>query len=132
MAGQCFDTWTRRRFGAAGLFALSLVGSAGLGNAEGRKKHKHKKKCRKSRQSCGGHKKCCKGLNCGQNVDGPNQCCKPPRSACSVATDCCGDFVCSAISGLDGNRCCSFFGFGACNDEQDCCAGLLCIAGICS
>jgi hypothetical protein len=134
MEASRFDAWTRRRFGFALGGVASLIGLSVLEDAEAKKKHKHKrkkkKKCKKLLVTCGGKKKCCKGLTCGTPVGTTGTvCCEPLQGPCSDASECCGDQICDEIDGLSGTRCCGVVD-RTCTVDQDCCTGFVCDVGV--
>lgn len=107
-----FDTWTRRRFGlATGGAVASLLGLAGLHDADARKnrkrrrrrkkKNKNKKdKCAKIGQACNinvKNQRCCnESQDCAQVKDlSGNRCCKPINVNCKSSNECCGSRVCA-------------------------------------
>jgi hypothetical protein len=129
MDGSRFDAWTRRQFGYfIGGFA-SLFGLAAIDEVEAKKKHKHKKKkkCKKLLVTCGGKKKCCKGLTCDTRFGTTGTiCCKPLQRPCTDAGECCNAFgLCANVDGLTGERCCTGV-TGSCTVKEDCCGDLIC------
>jgi hypothetical protein len=130
MDASRFDAWTRRRFGLlAGGSIATLAGLSAIADSEAKKKKK-KKKCKKSLKSCGGKKKCCKKLTCGDTLTNDSVCCKPLQGTCTDQPECCGDTICTNVDGLEGERCCVVVD-KPCNEPQDCCTGLTCDSGTC-
>jgi hypothetical protein len=103
-----FDAWTRRRFGlAAGGLAATVLGFAGIEDAQTRKKRK--KRCKKLGASCktGGKRRCCGTLKCDQISFEPStktRCCRKKDQPCADNHDCCADLCCQ-LSGTCGPAC---------------------------
>jgi hypothetical protein len=99
MEDDRFDAWTRRRFGlAAGGFAASVLGLAGIEDAQTKKKRK--KRCRKLGASCksGGKRRCCGKLKCDRIHFDPSpktRCCRKKDQPCGDSDDCCSGLCCS-------------------------------------
>jgi hypothetical protein len=105
-----FDAWTRRRFGlTAGGFAATVLGLAGIEDAQTAKKKKRKKRCKKLGDGCkpGSKRKCCGTLKCDQISFEPSsktRCCRKVDHPCNDSLDCC-DGLCCQPSGLCGAQC---------------------------
>jgi hypothetical protein len=88
-----FDAWTRRRFGlAAGGLAATVLGLAGIEDAQTRKKRK--KRCKRLGASCksGGKRTCCGTLRCDRISFEPSpetRCCRKKDQPCAGNHDCC-------------------------------------------
>jgi hypothetical protein len=108
MEDDRFDAWTRRRFGlAAGGFAASVLGLAGIEDAQTKKKRK--KRCRKLGASCksGGKRRCCGKLKCDRIHFEPSpktRCCRKKDQPCNDHLDCCANLCCST-SGQCSDSC---------------------------
>jgi hypothetical protein len=139
-----FAEWTRfiislrPRRGAIQALAGSLLGGAtatlgrpGLDDAKAKKKRKRKKKkrCTKLLVTCGGKKKCCKGLSCGTPVGTTGTvCCQPPEGICADASECCGVAGTNFGTTCDAGRCCRE-NRQLCERNGDCCTGQVCLQG---
>src|SRR5262245_16828184 len=109
-----FDLWTRRRIGvAAGGFAATLLGMAGIEVAATAKDtHKNRKKRRKRCKKLGrlctpGKRKCCGDLYCRTttlNLVVDTFCCRLEGEPCTEEHHCCGDLCCSP-SGVCSSIC---------------------------
>jgi hypothetical protein len=103
-----FDAWTRRRFGlVAGGLAATILGLAGIEDAQTRKKRK--KRCKKLGASCksGGKRTCCGTLRCDRISFEPSpktHCCRKKDQPCAGNHDCCAGLCCQT-SGLCGPQC---------------------------
>jgi hypothetical protein len=91
-------------------------GKGGNGNNNDKKKNK---RCRKANQTCGGQKKCCKGLIC---TDG--RCAKKDAPECTSDTDCDDNESCQ-------NGTCVPDPEPDCFNDGDCAFNERCIAGVC-
>jgi hypothetical protein len=101
MDGSHFDRITKSliahtpRRGAiralAGAAVASVAARLGFEETAGKHKHKHRKRCRKIGQTCGGKKKCC-------TKAGPARCLPFPSN-----------FECQGVD-LNGKRCCGQVG----------------------
>ncbi|MGH7964085.1 MAG: hypothetical protein ACRERD_20070 [Candidatus Binatia bacterium] len=139
MDGSRFDSWTRRGFGlAAGGLVASVLGVAGLTDADAKKKRK--KRCKKVTQRCklGGKKKrCCHGLRCDRVEDAAGRhCCRKTQAACASDNECCLYHVCDEIFAGSGNRCCiklptPLAPTAPCQVDDDCCGLAVCNNGFC-
>ena len=103
-----FDAWTRRRFGlAAGGLAATVLGLAGIEDAQTRKKRK--KRCKRLGASCksGGKRTCCGTLRCDRISFEPSpktRCCRKKNQPCVDNHDCCAGLCCQ-LSGTCGPAC---------------------------
>ena len=103
-----FDAWTRRRFGlAAGGLAATVLGLAGIEDAQTRKKRK--KRCKRLGASCksGGKRTCCGTLRCDRISFEPSpktRCCRKKDQPCVDNHDCCAGLCCQ-LSGTCGPAC---------------------------
>jgi hypothetical protein len=96
LARSLKDTSSRRDLlrGAA-ITAVGLVTLQFHGEAKAKKRHKHKKRCRKLGQSCSprGKRKCCKraGVICNDFSLDRFRCCKADGEPCTVNSECCAN-----------------------------------------
>jgi CelD/BcsL family acetyltransferase involved in cellulose biosynthesis len=105
-----FDRFARSFTGASSRRALvqgvatTAMGLAALRlseEAEAKKHHKRKKRCKKLGQSCrrGGQRRCCQGAICDDFALDRFRCCKADGESCIVDSECCAkecfDGVCT-------------------------------------
>jgi len=78
--------------------AMGLTALRFSGEAEAKKRHKRKKRCKRLGQSCsrGGKRKCCKrgGVICDDTSLDRFRCCKADGASCAAGSECCAD-VCA-------------------------------------
>lgn len=103
-----FDAWTRRRFGlAAGGVAATVLGLAGIGEAQTKKKRK--KRCKTLGAGCmpGGKRRCCGSLRCDRisfSASSKTRCCRKRDQPCADSDECCAGLCCQ-LSGTCGPAC---------------------------
>ncbi len=108
MEATHFDAWTRRRFGlVAGGLAATVLGFAGIEDAQTRKSRK--KRCKKLGVSCktGGKRRCCGTLKCDRihfDASPKTRCCRKKDQPCGDNDDCCFGLCCQ-LSGTCGPAC---------------------------